>query len=140
VRLYRSLAFVLVVLLFIFNHSAFAKQTAVRLTCASAAGIKTEAEVATVAGQNIYTVNVTFISKRPSDKEIDRVLRNCVAVAAKRDGTKDILGSPWFRKRPSDDPYDDILLNPYGGLRYLSYEAATKGIGVRELKLKKKSP
>ena len=74
------------------------------------------------------------------DKEIDRVLRDCVSVAVKRDGTKDILGSPWFRKRAADNEDDDDLLHPYGGLRYLSYEAASESIGIRELKLKKKSP
>ena len=119
---------------------AAAKPGTTPLSCASASGIKTEAEVALVPSQNVYTVNVTFLTKRPSDKEVDRVLRNCVTVAVKRDGTKDILGSPWLRKRAGDNPNDDDLLHPYGGLRYLSYDATSKEIGIRELKLKKKSP
>ena len=61
-----------------------------------------------------------------------------MSVAVKRDGTKDILGSPWLRKRASDNPNDDDLLHPYGGLRFLSYEATSKTIGVRDLKLTKK--
>jgi hypothetical protein len=118
---------------------SFAGPGATPLTCAAAPGIKTESKIQFVPSQGIYTVDVTFIGKRPSDKEIDRILRDCVAVAAKRDGTKDILGSPWFRKRVGDNPNNDDLLHPYEGLRYLSYEAASKNIGVRELKLKKKS-
>ena len=116
------------------------KPTATRLDCASAAGVKTEAEVEPVPSQGIYAVNVTFFVKRPSNKEINRVLRDCVSAAVKLDGTKDILGSPWFRKRATDSHYDDELMNPYGGLRYLSYEATSKGIDVRDLKLKKKTP
>ena len=119
---------------------SYAKPSATRLTCASASDIKTEAEVESGPGQGIYNVHVTFIGKRPPDNEVDRVLRACLSVAAKRDGSKDILGSPWFRKRAGDSPNYDTLLHPYGGLRYLSYEAASKTIGIRELKLKKKAP
>ena len=137
---HRSLALWFFTLLLAAAQPSFAKPSASRLACASATGIKTEAEVESVPSQGIYTVNVTFIAKRPSDKEVDRVLRDCISVAVKRDGTKDILGSPWFRNRATDKPNDDDLLHPYGGLRYLSYEAASKSIGIRELKLKKKSP
>lgn len=76
---------------------------------------------------------------RSPNKEVDRVLRACVSVAVKRHETKDILGSAWFRKRAGDNPYDDELLHPYGGLRYLSYDAVSKGTAVREMQLKKKS-
>ena len=130
----------LFMLLFSTVQESFAKPSTVRLTCASATGIKTEAELQFDPSQKVSIVNVTFIAKRPSDKEIDRVVRDCVAAAVKRDASKDILGSPWFRKRPTDNQDDDDLLHPYGGLRFLSYEAVSKGIGVREMKLQKKSP
>lgn len=125
-------------LFFAATQPSFAQRGATRLTCASASGIKTEAQVEYIPSQSIYTVDVTFIVKRPPDKEVDRVLRDCVSVAVKRDGTKDILGSPWLRKRASDNPNNDDLLHPYGALRFLSYEATSKTIGVRDLKLTKK--
>ncbi len=115
-----------------------AKPSPSPLSCASAAGVKTLAEVEFIPSQDVYSVNVTFIGKRPPSKEIDRVLRDCVLAASKRDGSKDMLGSPWFRKRASDNPNEDELLHPYGGLNYLSYEASSRSIGIRELKLKKK--
>lgn len=134
----RSLIFLLLASLLVISQPSLAKARATSLTCASAAGIKTEVEL--LPNLDIYVVNVNFIGKHPSNKEVDRVLRDCLSVAVKRDGTKDILGSPWFRKRVGDDPNDDELLHTYGHFRYLSYEAASKNIGIRELKLKKKSP
>lgn len=129
----RSIFFACIIL-FVCSQAAMAE----RITCASANGIKTEAEFKPVAKQGVNTLDVTFIGKRPTNKEADRVLRDCLAVAIKRDSSKDILASPWFRKRAKDNPADDILMHLYGGLRYLSYEISTKDIGVRELKLKKK--
>jgi hypothetical protein len=110
--------------------------TVTPLACTSASGIHTQAEIELVASEKIYNVNVNFIGKRPSNKEIDRVLRDCVSAAIKLDGTKDILGSPWLRKSAKDNPRDDELLQPYPGLKYLSYEASSKSISVRELKIK----
>src|ERR1700733_10976925 len=105
--------------------AAQAANNAVRLNCATAHSIRTEAEVEAVPSQGIYTVNVTFIGQAPPSKEVDRILRDCVAVAVKRDGSRDIPGSAWLRKRPPDNPNDDDLLHPYGGLRFLSYTAKT---------------
>ena len=117
---------------------AGAKQQALKISCAAAQGVKTEAEVEDVPSQKIYNVHVTFLGKKPTDKEIDRVLRDCLTVAAKRDTTKDILASPWFRKRPQGNKNDDELLRPYGSMKYLSFKADDKSIGVRELQLRKK--
>src|SRR5947207_15355079 len=80
-------------------QTASAAKNAMKLNCATAVGITTEAEVAPVPGQGIYVMDVTFIGKTPPNKEIDRILRDCLAAAVKRDGTKDILGSAWLRKR-----------------------------------------
>lgn len=118
------------------NQALFASPGTTRLKCASVPGIKTEAEVEFVSSQRSYLVSVTFIAKVPSSKDVDRVLRNCVAAAVKRDGTKEILGTPWFRKHVSDNPDDDGLLQPYGDLKYLVYDAASKKIVIRELKPK----
>src|SRR6266850_2969420 len=115
--------------------SAASHAQAPPLKCATAKGIRTEVELKLVRGQKIYAMNVTFIGMKPSNKEVDRILRDCLAVAAKRDPSTDILGSPWFRKRPTDNQYDDELLYPYGGLKYIAYTASTKRIDVKDLEL-----
>jgi hypothetical protein len=117
---------------------AVAKTPAQKLECAKAAGVTTIAEVVPAPSQNAYTVNVTFVGKRPSNFEIDKVLRDCIKAAARRDGTKDIVGSPWLRKRAKSNPLDDDLLKPYGDLKFLGYVAATKSIDIREPQLKLK--
>ena len=91
-----------------------------------------------VSDDNIYTVQLTYVAAKPSNQEIEKALRSCLAVAAKADGTKDILATAWIRKRSSDKPNDDDMLNPFGGMKYISYKAADKSIAVRELKLQKK--
>lgn len=116
--------------------TASAKQPAKKLTCTTAQGIKTEAELSTASGQNTNIVNVAFVGRRPGAKEIDRILRDCVRAAAKIDGTKDILGTAWLRKKAGDDPLDDEIIDNYGVLSYLSYQASTKTIEVRQMKLK----
>lgn len=120
------------------SQSAIARLSATPLKCASAAGIPTEAEITYIPSQKIYTMNVSFIGKRPPNKEVERVVRDCVAAAVKRDGTKDILGTPWLRKRAGANPDDDDNMDVWGGLRYLSYRASDKSIAVREMVLKKK--
>lgn len=88
--------------------------------------------------QNIYNVQLTYVGKKPLSPEIDKALRNCLSVAARIDGTKDILATAWLRKNQADKPNDDDMLNPYGGMHYLSYRASDKSIAVRELRLKRK--
>lgn len=115
--------------------SANAKTPAVVLTCASAAGVATVAEmdVKPVAG-SVYTLNVTFIGKRPPNAEIDRVLRDCLAAAVKRDGTKDIMAAAWRRKGTMDNPYDDELTSPYGDAsKNLIYRAKAGAIKLETL-------
>ena len=60
-----SIALLSLALLLAATQPSFAQRAATRLTCASAAGIKTEAEVKYIPSQGIYTVDVTFIVKRP---------------------------------------------------------------------------
>lgn len=69
---------------------------------------------------------------------IDKTLRECLAVAIKLDDKKDILASPWFRPIQGANPNDDENLNPYGILKYISYTASSKSVGVHSIELKKK--
>ena len=111
-------------------HPAIGAESPAKLKCTSAPGIKTEVEVELVPG-NTYNVNVIFVGKTPSTQEIDRVLRDCLAAAARQDGSKDILGSPWLRRKAGDRHSNDELLHPYGGQQYLGYEARTRTIAIR---------
>lgn len=127
-----------VLLLLSLAAGSMAKEPPAKLTCAAAQGIKTEAEVQRVSSQKIYNLHVTFIGRKPSSPEVDRVIRDCLSAAIKRDGGKDILASPWFRKRSQDNKNDDELLHPYGSLKFLAYQAKDKSVAVRKLQLRKK--
>lgn len=109
-----------------------------RLDCGKTSGIKSEAEWKPVPSQNIYQVDLTFIGRKPPNPEIDKLLRECAALVIKRDPSKDILVSAWLRKRLGDNWRDDELLHPWGGLKFMSYEARSKTVAVRDLKLQKK--
>jgi hypothetical protein len=98
----------------------------------------TLAEMKSIPSQGINSVDLTFVGSRPPANEIERLLRQCAVAAAKKDGSRDILVSAWLRKRASDNERDDELLHPFGALKFLSYEASSKTIAVRELKLQKK--
>lgn len=118
-----------------FASMATAKAPSTPLQCGSAGSTKPIAEIQLVPDQNIYNVQLTYIAKKPPSQDIDKALRHCLAVAAKSDGTKDILATAWLRKRAGDKPNDDDMLNPYGGMKYISYKASDKSIAVIELKL-----
>ena len=120
------------------SPSGFAKDSSA-LTCGKISGTRTEAEFKSVPSQGIYTLNVSFIMKRPTVKDIDHALRECLAMAIKQDGSKDIFVTPWFRRSEKDNPNDDAMLNPYGSLTNLVYEASTKSIKIHKLELKRKS-
>lgn len=120
--------------------SAFAAPPTIPLDCGKVASIKSEAERQYLdkasGGGDIYNVNLTYIGQKPSNKQVDSALRNCLAVAVKMDGSKDILATAWYRSKAGNRPNDDDMLNPYGGMKYISYTASKKSIAVHELKLK----
>lgn len=117
---------------------AVAAPGATKLRCGLISGFTTEAEMKAVPSQGIHAVDLTFIGAKPRNKDVDRLLRECAAAAIGIDPSKDILVSAWFRKRPGDSWRDDDLLHPYGSMKYLSYQASSKTVAVRELKLQKK--
>jgi hypothetical protein len=118
--------------LFITNASATPE--AVRLECGAVKGFKSEVEMKPTSNPRINTVDVTFIGKKPSNKQIDKALRACAATAIKRDASRDILVSAWSRKRASSPVKSDTPLHPHGSMKYLSYEASSKTVAVRKIK------
>ena len=108
-----------------------------KLDCAKIPGYKTEAErqyLSTASGGgDIYNVDVTFITKRPDDKLIDKVLRECIGASLKLDNKKGILANAWFRPMVGMNSDDDEKLDPYGSLKYISYSASTKSVEVRSI-------
>jgi hypothetical protein len=124
-----ALAFMLALALPGVTLAAPPKATA---TCAATSGIKTEVELRSPKGTRSKIVNVTFLGKQPPVKEIDRILRKCVLAASQFDATQDILGAAWYRP-PGSSEEDDELLNIYGPLSYLSFDARTKTIDVRAM-------
>jgi hypothetical protein len=70
---------------------AFAKAPTINLKCGKQAGKNVESERKYLSkesgGGDIYMVNVSFISKKPDNKKIDKVLRQCLDEAIKLDGS-----------------------------------------------------
>lgn len=118
----------------LFAANAAAASEAVRLECGAIKGFKSEAEMKPTTNPRINTVDLTFIGKKPSNKQMDKALRACAATAIKRDATRDILVSAWFRKRAGAPAKNDTPLHPHGSMKYLSYEASSKTVAVRKIK------
>ena len=133
----------LVVAVLAFNISpAFAKPPTINLKCGKLPNYKVESERQYLSkesgGGDIYMINVTFISKKPDNKKIDKILRECLDEAVKLDGTKDITATPWLRPKAGSNPNDDDMVNIYGSLKYIVYIAKTKSIAVHSISLQKK--
>ncbi len=78
-----------------------------------------------------YTVDVYFFRQAPDPGAIDRVLRECLALAAAHDGRFHISGHAY--RMPGDDivvhERQDLL--PWGKDRFLCFDADLRQIGVR---------
>ena len=127
---------------FVIASTVFAKAPTMKLDCAKVPNYKTEAERQYLSkesgGGDIYNINVSFISKRPDNKLIDKTLRECIAASLKLDDKKDTMATAWFRPFAGSNPNDDEILNAYGSLKFISYTASTKSVAVRSIQLKKK--
>lgn len=125
----------------IFSSTTFAKPPTMALDCAKTKGYKTEAERqyldAASHGGDMYSIYITFITKRPNDKLVDKVLRDCISTSLKLDDKKDILATAWFRPIEGSNPYDDEQIHAYGDLKFITYRAKTKTVSVESLGLKK---
>ena len=95
-------------------------------------GTAARAEMA-LAG-SIYTVSVTFFGQEPSKSEMDRILRECIAAAAKIDSKKDILATPWLRANVNDNPVKDRMLSPYGLMSAIVFQASGQKVVVHAAK------
>src|ERR1700682_2042027 len=110
-----------------------AKQVLKTLDCGKQiVGTAARAEMA-LAG-SIYTVSVTFFGQEPSKSEMDRILRECIAAAAKIDSKKDILATPWLRANVKDNPVKDRMLSPYGLMSAIVFESSSQKVVVHEAK------
>ena len=118
--------------------AATATQPTSERSCADVDGVKAEVDLRMDKAQNVNVMNVTFIETQPSTDVIDKILRACISATSKLDGSLDILGTAWLRKNAGDDPNDDEIINNYGALNYLSYQASSKTIEVREMNFNKK--
>ena len=127
-------------LIFATATSAHAKPPTIPLDCGRASAAVAERQFLDSAsgGGNIYNVMVTFTGKKPANAKIEAALRECIAVAVKKDGSKDVLATAWFKQRAGARDNDDDQINPFGGMKYISYTAATKTVAVHDLKLTKK--
>jgi hypothetical protein len=83
---------------------------------------------------SIYTVSVTFFGQEPSKSEMDRILRECIAAAAKIDSKKDILATPWLRANVNDNPVKDRMLSPYGLMSAIVFQASGQKVVVHAAK------
>ena len=133
----------IVATVFAFNISpTFAKPPTINLKCGKLPNYKIESERQYLSkasgGGDIYTINVTFISNKPHNKKIDRILRECLDEAIKLDATKDITATPWIRPKAGSNPNDDDMLNIYGSMKYIAYKALDKTVSVHAISLQKK--
>ena len=119
------------------SQPSSAPQSASASGCAGSSEYRTEVDLVMGKGGATNILNVAFIGKQPPNPEIDRMLRACVAAAASVDPSRDILATAWLRKSAADDPHDDEKIDNYGVLSFLSYQASTKTIDVREISFKK---
>lgn len=121
---------------------ALAKPPTINLKCGKLPNLKVESERQYLSkasgGGDIYMINVTFISKKPDNKKIDKILRECLVEAIKLDGTKDITATPWFRPKAGSNPNDDDMVHIYGSMKYLAYTASDKNVSVHTISLQRK--
>jgi hypothetical protein len=120
--------------------AAQAKPPTIPLECGKSSGAVAERQYLDAAsgGGDTYSVKVTFIGKKPANAKVEAALRECLAVATKKDGTKDVLATAWLKARAGASDNDDEQLNAFDGMNFISYTAATKKVGVRGLQMTKK--
>ncbi|NIM41655.1 MAG: hypothetical protein GTN84_11220 [Hydrogenophaga sp.] len=78
-----------------------------------------------------YTVNVYFIRQAPDAATIDRVMRECLALAAAHDGRFMISGGVYLASGDDIDVHERTELLPWGKDRFLCFDPTLRQIGVR---------
>lgn len=105
------------------------------LDCGKTPGFQVEAEA---IDRDVTEVYVTFIGRKPTRNQAENALRECLAVAVKRDASRDILPTAWYRKRAAASKYGDDQIKPFGARKFLAYSASTRLSAVNELAKKGK--
>jgi hypothetical protein len=136
----KSLCGIVAVILAFSAMPALAKPPTINLQCGKLPSFESERkDLSKVSGAgDIYNIDVTFIAKKPGNKQIDKILRECLAEAIKLDNSKDILATAWYRPKQGANPNDDEMIDPYGALKYISFTASTKSVAVHSITLGKK--
>jgi hypothetical protein len=83
--------------------------------------------------QGIRGVEVYFVDPPPGRDTIDRVLRECTALAAAHDGSLDIYAGANRLPDADADLDESTALNPYGDKHFLCCDAALGQIGLRRM-------
>jgi hypothetical protein len=83
--------------------------------------------------QGIYGVEVYFVDPPPERETIDRVLRECTALAAGQDSSLDIYADANRVPDADADLDEGTSLNPYGHNHFLCFDAALGEIGLRRM-------
>ncbi|WP_036169633.1 hypothetical protein [Massilia sp. 9096] len=125
-------AFAFAALAAVVSGSVYAKPPKIPLKCAMSTGAVAERQYLDAAsgGGNIYSILVTFTGKKPSNAKVETALRDCMAVATKLDGSKDVTASAWLKPHRGSPGSDADMLNPFGPMKFLVYTAATKKISL----------
>ena len=69
-----------------------------------------------------HVVNVVYVGYRPSRPRADWSLRDCLATAAKLDGSRDIVATRWYRDLDTLERQEP--LQPYGAF----YQASSRKV------------
>lgn len=114
--------------------SAHAKPPSIPLDCGKASSATAERQYLDAAsgGGDIYSIMITFTGKKPAKAKVEAAMRDCLSVAIKKDASKDILATAWFRQQKGASENDDVMLNPFGGMNHIGYSAASKSVTVHE--------
>ncbi len=83
--------------------------------------------------QSLYGLHVTFVGRRPANREIDRVLRECTALAAAHDARFNIHADASFLPSAATDPAAGQTLDIYGRSHFLCFDCKTGAIGLRRI-------
>lgn len=81
--------------------------------------------------EKLYVVNVYFVGPRPEPAIIDRVLRECTALAAAHDGRFNIHADAYLLPSADASMDEGQDLYPYGRDHFLCFDAGLRQIGLR---------
>lgn len=81
--------------------------------------------------EKLYVVNVYFVGPRPEPAILDRMLRECTALAAAHDGRFNIHAGAYLLPSADTSTEEGRDLYPYGRDHFLCFDAGLRQIGLR---------